>query len=57
MSKRSPADALTNIQQSVGKYLDRGSAELHYALKMFQAGAFKMEPPRDIAAFVNDVKQ
>lgn len=57
MSKRSPVDALTKIQQSVGKYLDRGSAELHYALKMFQAGAFKLEPPRDIAAFVNDVKQ
>ncbi|MGW0161372.1 long-chain-fatty-acid--CoA ligase FadD2 [Mycobacterium sp. NPDC003323] len=57
MSNLSPADALAKIQQSVGKYLDRGSAELHYARKMFQAGALKLEPPRDIAAFVNDMKQ
>ena len=54
MSNLSP---LAKIQQSVGKYLDRGSAELHYARKMFQAGALKLEPPRDIAAFVNDMKQ
>ncbi|SDE90053.1 fatty-acyl-CoA synthase [Mycolicibacterium neoaurum] len=54
MSKLSP---LSKIQESVGKYIDRGAAELHYARKMFQAGALKLEPPRDIAAFVNDMKQ
>ncbi|TQK30119.1 long-chain-fatty-acid--CoA ligase FadD2 [Arthrobacter sp. SLBN-53] len=54
MSNLSP---LSKIQESVGKYIDRGAAELHYARKMFQAGALKLEPPRDIAAFVNDMKQ
>ncbi|MGU3498508.1 long-chain-fatty-acid--CoA ligase FadD2 [Mycobacterium sp. C31M] len=57
MSKLIPADALAKVQQSVGKYLDRGSAELHYARKMFQAGALKLEAPKDIAAFAGDMKQ
>lgn len=47
MSKLSdlPVQALAKVQQSVGKaagkkYWERGgSAELHYARKMFEAGA------------------
>ena len=44
--------------QAVSKarqYADRGSAELHYARKMFEAGAFKIEPPQNVAAMVADI--
>ena len=40
-----PLQAVAKIQQ----YAERGSAELHYALKMFEAGAFKIEPPQNVA--------
>ncbi|KWX57639.1 long-chain-fatty-acid--CoA ligase FadD2 [Mycobacterium sp. NAZ190054] len=52
-----PLQAVAKVQQTVGKYLDRGSAELHYARKMFEAGALKLEPPQDIAAFVADMRR
>jgi fatty-acyl-CoA synthase len=52
-----PLQAAAKIQQSVGKYLDRGSAELHYAYKMFEAGAFKLEPPQNVAAMVADIRR
>lgn len=45
-------DVLAN---SVGKYVDRGAAELHYARKMFEAGAFKLESPQHIAAMLADI--
>ncbi|PRC46669.1 acyl-CoA synthetase, partial [Mycobacterium sp. ITM-2017-0098] len=64
MSKLSelPWQALAKVQESAvgktaGKYWDRGSAELHYARKMFEAGALKLEPPQDIAAFVADMRR
>ena len=44
---------LPKIQQ----YLERGSAELHYARKMFEAGAFKLEPPQNVAAMVADIRR
>jgi fatty-acyl-CoA synthase len=47
-----PAQAVAKIQQ----YADRGSAELHYLRKMFEAGAFKLEPPQNIAAMVADIR-
>jgi fatty-acyl-CoA synthase len=50
-----PLQAAAKIQESVGKYWERGSAELHYARKMFEAGAFKIEPPQNIAAMVADI--
>lgn len=37
--------------------LERGSAELHYLIKMFGAGAFKLEPPQNIAAMVADIRR
>jgi len=43
------------LAQSVGKYLDRGAAELHYARKMFEAGALKIESPQHIAAMLADI--
>jgi fatty-acyl-CoA synthase len=52
-----PLQAAAKIQESVTKYLERGSAELHYARKMFEAGAFKIEPPQNIAAMVADIRR
>ncbi|ANI37639.1 long-chain-fatty-acid--CoA ligase FadD2 [Mycolicibacterium vaccae] len=52
-----PLQVAAKAQQTVGKYLDRGSAELHYARKMFEAGALKLEPPQDVAAFVADMRR
>ena len=43
-----PLQAAAKLQQ----YAERGSAELHYARKMLEAGAFKIEPPQNIAAMV-----
>ncbi|MBB2988686.1 fatty-acyl-CoA synthase [Mycolicibacterium iranicum] len=57
-----PFQALAKVQQSsvgktVGKYLDRGSAEIHYARKMFESGALKVEPPQDVAALIGDIRR
>ncbi|CAN3126601.1 Acyl-CoA synthetase [Mycobacterium sp. smrl_JER01] len=59
MSKLSdvPLQAAAKIQQTVGKAWDRGSAELHYARKMFAAGALRLEPPQNIAALVADIRR
>src|SRR3954470_16832127 len=46
-----PFQAAAKVQQ----YAERGSAELHYLRKMFEAGAFKLEPPQNIAAMVADI--
>ena len=51
------AQALGKITQSAEIYWDRGTAELHYARKMFEAGALKLEPPQDIAAFLGDIRR
>ena len=48
-----PLQAAAKIQQ----YAERGSAELHYARKMLEAGAFKIEPPQHIAAMVLDIRR
>ena len=47
------SQAAAKLQQ----YAERGSAELHYARKMFEAGAFKLEPPQNIAAMVADIRK
>ena len=52
-----PFQAFDKVQESVGRYWDRGTAELHYARKMFEAGALKLEPPQDIAAFIADIRR
>ena len=39
------------------QYVERGSAELHYAYKMLEAGAFKLEPPQNIAAMLADIRR
>src|SRR6195952_105510 len=48
-----PLQAVGKIQQLA----ERGSAELHYAMKMFEAGAFKLEAPQNIAAMVADIRR
>ncbi|WP_102141334.1 long-chain-fatty-acid--CoA ligase FadD2 [Mycobacterium hubeiense] len=52
-----PLQAAAKVQQSVGKYVERGAAELHYARKMFEAGALKLEPPQNMAALVADIRR
>jgi len=44
--------------QTVAKlqqYLERGSAELHYVRKIFEAGAFRLEPPQNYAGMATDI--
>lgn len=48
-----PAQVAAKAQQ----YFDRGSAELHYARKMFEAGAFKLEPPQHFVAMLADIRR
>jgi len=48
-----PLQAAAKIQQ----YAERGSAELHYLVKMLEAGAFKLEPPQNVAAMVADIRR
>jgi fatty-acyl-CoA synthase len=46
-----PGQAVSKIQQ----YLERGSAELHYVRKIFESGAFRIEPPQNYAAMAADI--
>jgi len=48
-----PFQAAAKVQQ----YAERGLAELHYARKMFEAGALKLEPPQNLAAFLADIRR
>ena len=48
-----PFQAAALVQQ----YAERGAAELHYARKMFEAGALKLEPPQNIVAFLADIRR
>ncbi|BBZ37015.1 long-chain-fatty-acid--CoA ligase FadD2 [Mycobacterium conspicuum] len=46
-----PGQAVNKLQQ----YLERGSAELHYVRKIFEAGAFRLEPPQNVVAMATDI--
>lgn len=48
-----PATALGKLQQ----YAERGSAELHYARKMFESGALRIEPPQNIVGMLADIRR
>jgi fatty-acyl-CoA synthase len=48
-----PLQAVAKAQQLV----ERGSAELHYAYKMLEAGAFKLEPPQNVAGMALDIRR
>ena len=45
-----PSQAVTKL----GRYLERGGAELHYLRKILQSGALKLESPRVIASALAD---
>ena len=48
-----PGQAVTKLTQ----YVDRGSAELHYARKMFEAGALRIESPQNIIGMFADIRR
>ena len=48
-----PLQAVGKIQQLA----ERGSAELHYATKMFQAGALQLQSPQAMAAMLGDIRR
>ncbi|MGV0643653.1 long-chain-fatty-acid--CoA ligase FadD2 [Mycolicibacterium sp. XJ879] len=50
-------DVPTLAAAKAQQLLERGSAELHYFTKMFGAGAFKLEPPQNIAAMLADIRR
>jgi fatty-acyl-CoA synthase len=46
-----PGQAVSKVQQ----YLERGTAELHYVRKIFESGAFRIEPPKNYAAMAAEI--
>src|ERR1700740_212006 len=50
-----PVELVTQAVEKARQYVDRGSAELHYLRKIFEAGALKLEPPPAMAAFDADI--
>jgi fatty-acyl-CoA synthase len=50
-----PVDLVTQAVAKARQYADRGSAELHYVRKMFEAGALKLESPQAIVAIAADI--
>jgi fatty-acyl-CoA synthase len=50
-----PVELATQAVAKARRYAERGSAELHYVRKMFEAGALKLEPPQATAAMVADI--
>ncbi|GFG98206.1 long-chain-fatty-acid--CoA ligase FadD2 [Mycobacterium timonense] len=46
-----PGQAAAKLHQ----YVERGSAELHYVRKIFESGAFRIEPPQNYAAMAADI--
>ncbi|MEB3032355.1 long-chain-fatty-acid--CoA ligase FadD2 [[Mycobacterium] nativiensis] len=45
-----PSQAVTRL----GRYLERGNAELHYLRKVIESGALKLESPRGLASALAD---
>ncbi|MHC9296962.1 long-chain-fatty-acid--CoA ligase FadD2 [Mycobacterium sp. LTG2003] len=50
------SDLPAQVTAKAKQYLDRGAAELHYARKMFEAGALKLESPQNMAAMLADIR-
>ncbi|WP_026256510.1 long-chain-fatty-acid--CoA ligase FadD2 [Mycobacterium sp. 155] len=49
------SDLSAQVAGKAQRYLDRGAAELHYARKMFEAGALRLEQPQNMAAMLADI--
>jgi fatty-acyl-CoA synthase len=45
------------LPAKVLQYADRGAAELHYARKMFEAGALKIEPPQNLLTMAGAIRK
>ncbi|WP_171055191.1 long-chain-fatty-acid--CoA ligase FadD2 [Mycobacterium sp. DBP42] len=45
-----------NLTAKAKQYAERGAAELHYARKMFEAGALRLEPPQNVLAMLGDIR-
>jgi fatty-acyl-CoA synthase len=52
-----PGQAVAKLQESVGRYVARGAAELHYLRKIIESGAFRLEPPLNYAAMAADIRK
>ncbi|OBG87976.1 acyl-CoA synthetase [Mycobacterium sp. NS-7484] len=50
------SDLPANLTAKAKEYLERGAAELHYARKMFEAGALRLEPPQHMVAMLADIR-
>ncbi len=50
-------DLPTQVMAKAQQYAERGAAELHYLQKMIAAGAFRPEPPQNLAAMVADIRR
>ncbi|WP_273733607.1 long-chain-fatty-acid--CoA ligase FadD2 [Mycolicibacterium septicum] len=50
------SDLPANVTAKAKQYAERGAAELHYARKMFEAGALRLEPPQHILAMLGDIR-
>lgn len=50
------SDLPANLTAKAKQYAERGAAELHYARKMFEAGALRLEPPQNILAMLGDIR-
>ena len=55
MPNLSDLPGVGKIQQSIGQYVARGTSELHYVRKIFEAGAFRLESPLKTAAMAADI--
>ncbi|MBU9762635.1 acyl-CoA synthetase [Mycobacterium sp. TNTM28] len=50
------SDLPAHLSAKAKQYAERGAAELHYARKMFEAGALRLEPPQNIVAMLADIR-
>lgn len=50
------SDLPAQVTAKAKEYAERGVAELHYARKMFEAGALRLEPPQHMLALVADIR-
>jgi fatty-acyl-CoA synthase len=55
MLSLNPVELVTQAVEKARQYADRGSNELHYVRKMFEAGALKLESPQAVAAMAADI--
>lgn len=49
-----PSDLSSQALNKLGRYLDRGAAELHYLRKILESGALKLGDPRSVVGALSD---